>query len=449
MSDAVEIHVAFDDHDSPRGGCTTHLASLFIYILLKETSINPLFIDYPLLIRLNPGIPWKTRGNGAVVLRLSVPRGREEDLVELAVQTSIEYSLAFKSRTSSPGLAVLMGGKAERMHPLYLKALTDVVTPDIAIRYAEKHSILIPKEVRGRGVIGALAALGGLISGEDYTYELLAYRVPDMWGEPRRISGESVRRMALATEPLTFSNYDFIKKKPLIAPRGPDPVLLGIRGNYPWILRKSLEMLEIEEPIDAWIIYRSNQGTDAHCILRKLSELRPYQTACVRGVVSGKPRIIRGGHICFIIKDQGGEHQACIYEPAKPLTLIGEKLWLGDEIIVQGVVRPPSLHEPQTINVEKIEVLKLAPKIVYRNPTCPRCGHTMKSAGRDKGFKCPKCGYRIKNASKIAVRIPRRLKLGVFTAPPRAAGHLLKPPSRIGWEKKRPPPPPEKWFYYS
>ena len=28
------------------------------------------FVDYPLLIRLNPNIPWKTRGNAAVCLRL-------------------------------------------------------------------------------------------------------------------------------------------------------------------------------------------------------------------------------------------------------------------------------------------------------------------------------------------------------------------------------------------
>src|ERR687890_2462891 len=64
------LHIGFDDTDSLRGRCTTQLAFKITDYLLREKNAD--FLDYPLLIRLNPNIPWKTRGNGAVCLRLKV-----------------------------------------------------------------------------------------------------------------------------------------------------------------------------------------------------------------------------------------------------------------------------------------------------------------------------------------------------------------------------------------
>jgi len=61
------LHVAFDDTDSREGRCTTHLAFKVVEHLKKKQGAK--LVDYPLLIRLNPNIPWKTRGNGAVCLR--------------------------------------------------------------------------------------------------------------------------------------------------------------------------------------------------------------------------------------------------------------------------------------------------------------------------------------------------------------------------------------------
>src|SRR5581483_2560409 len=73
------LHVAFDDTDSRAGRCTTHLG-FKVAEHLKKMGVE--LVDYPLLIRLNPNIPWKTRGNGAVCLRLKVPdAGRVIDYV--------------------------------------------------------------------------------------------------------------------------------------------------------------------------------------------------------------------------------------------------------------------------------------------------------------------------------------------------------------------------------
>ena len=57
------MHIGLDDTDSTRKGCTTYVAALLVEKLQK---LDANFIDYPNLIRLNPNVPWKTRGNGAL-----------------------------------------------------------------------------------------------------------------------------------------------------------------------------------------------------------------------------------------------------------------------------------------------------------------------------------------------------------------------------------------------
>ncbi|MEK6851015.1 MAG: DNA-binding protein, partial [Candidatus Thermoplasmatota archaeon] len=64
------VHLGFDDTDSRRGLCTTWLATEFV----REFRDWDL-LGYPRLVRLNPNVPWKTRGNGAICLRLGRGRG--------------------------------------------------------------------------------------------------------------------------------------------------------------------------------------------------------------------------------------------------------------------------------------------------------------------------------------------------------------------------------------
>ena len=59
-------HLGMDDTDSLQKGCTTYIGALLVDRLLERGSR---FFDYPNLIRLNPNIPWKSRGNAAVCLR--------------------------------------------------------------------------------------------------------------------------------------------------------------------------------------------------------------------------------------------------------------------------------------------------------------------------------------------------------------------------------------------
>jgi len=55
--------IGIDDTDSRSGQCTTYIATKLAEKLSRYTVISELR-----LVRLNPTVPWKTRGNGAVAI---------------------------------------------------------------------------------------------------------------------------------------------------------------------------------------------------------------------------------------------------------------------------------------------------------------------------------------------------------------------------------------------
>ena len=71
MTDSHILNIGFDDTDSPKGMCTTFLAYKIVDLLKKQDTE---FLDFPKLIRFNPNIPWKTRGNGAVSMKIRTIR---------------------------------------------------------------------------------------------------------------------------------------------------------------------------------------------------------------------------------------------------------------------------------------------------------------------------------------------------------------------------------------
>lgn len=58
--------IGIDDTDSNEGMCTTYLGA----VLLEELQIYGIVETLPLLVRLNPTIPYKTRGNASIALKL-------------------------------------------------------------------------------------------------------------------------------------------------------------------------------------------------------------------------------------------------------------------------------------------------------------------------------------------------------------------------------------------
>ena len=442
------LHVGIDDHDSPEGGCTTHFAAIAVKILFE---LGAVFEDYPLLVRLNPSIPWKTRGNAAVAFRVLLPEGRVEDAVEALLQASSEYRGATRHPTSSPGMVFAVDTDPGAFRAIYRKALSDLITPELAARYVERLGAYVPNEYRGaRGVVGAAAALGALLDGEDYTFELLAYRSPEHWGTPRLVDPASVERMDRETRPYTFNNYDPQERRVLITPHGLDPILLGIRGESPDVLRRALELVEVGEPIDAWLIFRSNQATDAHYVPRSIAGLRPYQAGIIDAVVVEAPWVLPKGHVILRVSDGSGSIDAAFYEPTRVLLRVARGLVKGDKLRLYGVVKPASTTRGLTFNVEKLEVVEIVETFKLVNPVCPRCGYRMTSAGRGKGFKCRRCSYRDPGAAKEKVPVPRSVEPGIYVPAPSAMGHLVKPLQRYGMEKSavRRPLSAEEWSWY-
>jgi tRNA(Ile2)-agmatinylcytidine synthase len=109
---------------------------------------------------------------------------------------------------------------------------------------------------------------------------------------------------------------------------------------------------------------------------------------------------------------------------------------VGDRVEVYGAVRRPSAGRRLTLNLEKINVLAVAPKFVLENPVCPECGKRLESMGKGQGFRCKKCGRRFAEARKVRVAVERELKLGLYVTSTRSQRHLTKPLRRYGLEKR-------------
>jgi tRNA(Ile2)-agmatinylcytidine synthase len=432
----VSIHVGIDDTDSPRMGCTTYVVALLVEQLQK---LGAVFVDYPNLVRLNPNVPWKTRGNGALCLRFRCDENLREQVKSLVVDTVEKNSDMVHARTE-PGVVFFEG----RLIPKELTEFAEhtiqgIVKMNDALKLIRVFKAEAVAFKSGRGIIGALAAVGATLE-EDNTYELIAYRTPENRGTPRRLDVASVRSMNEKTAPYTFNNIDPETGRVLITPHGPDPILYGIRGETPSAVKQACRIVKSLEPVERWMIFRTNHGTDAH--LRKvkgISEVLPYHSVIMEGWVNGAPKIVPRRHVVFSIEDASGRIDCAAYEPTGELRKAAVQLIGGDIVEVYGGVRPASHKYGLTVNLEKIRVVNLTPMTVLSNPSCPKCGKRMSSMGKNQGFRCDKCGFRDKTLTKIATESARSVEKKLHVTSPRSQRHLTKPLCRYGREKKGKP----------
>jgi len=425
------LHIGIDDTDSPGGGCTTYIAARLVEELLK---LGAGFKDYPNLLRLNPNVPWKTRGNGAVCLRMEI-RPELGGPIKEAVVRAVEAHSDFGCANTNPGIVFHVGDVPEAYISFSDRVVQGVVDLDEALGLVDRFGTSAVGYKNMRGVIGALAAVGGLQRG-DHTFELLTYRKPENCGKPRAIDVTSVKAMSKELMGSTFNNVDPETGRVLIAPHGPDPVLYGIRGEEAESVHRAGMIVEPGEPVERWVIFRSNQGTDAHLRRRsELSELEPFNPAIVVGEVVERPRTIQGGHVIFSLSDETGRVDCAAYEPTGSFREVVRALIPGDGVRAYGGVRDAIVGDWLTLNLEKIDVQRLAPDVRFVNPACPACDGGMESMGREKGFRCRRCGYKDGRLRKKTVEEERRLEPGLHIPPPRAQRHLTKPLVRYGREK--------------
>ena len=423
------LHIAFDDTDSRTGRCTTHLAFKVVEHL---KNMDAELVDNPLLIRLNPNIPWKTRGNGAVCLRARV---RDAGSVMEYVRQAVESGSAIGCG-ANPGIAFLSG---ENIPPALQRfsaaAMCDVMSRQMAEKIADDNGISYHTHGNGQGLVGSLGAMGSLMLGTDYTYELIAYRKQDNCGKPRIVDKQKVIKFSEETYPNTFNNYDSKHGRILIAPHGPDPVYFGIRGETFDVVSSAITSLQPEEELDGWMVFRSNQGTNMHLQDElKIARVKAYTAGHVRCRVASTPLAIEGGHVIFTVEQGSAQMPAAIYEPTG-LANVAAKLEPGDFIEIGCGVRKGTTKHPKILNVEYLHVLNVAETFETQNPLCKVCGRRMKSEGKDKGYQCDRCKFKDATASKILIPKMRDLRPGLYIPTPKAHRHLTKPLQRYGLEK--------------
>lgn len=408
--------IGIDDTDSKQGMCTTYLAAVLIEKLGPHADIEEL----PLLIRLNPTIPYKTRGNGAIAIRLKTAR---PELIEEITINTVQQMAELQDPNTNPGIVIapLENGMQKELGTFTKKAIQQIVALEEAQQLIDEHGLQHKAFKNGRGLIGALAAVGATDL-DDYTYELITYRHPGRWGTPRDINEEAVWLADRETYPQTWDTVDHEHRKMVFAPHSPCPVLYGIRGDDPHAILNAHEIIQ-SEPTEYNALFKTNQGTDMHLIPATIEEARSGQSYIIRGVVSRKARTIAGGHVIFAVNNHAASIDCAAYEPTKNFRKLIRKLQVGDEVEVYGSV------SDHTLNLEKIRIWGLSPTIIETNPQCPVCGKNMKSAGQKQGYRCRTCKTKAKNPREIQMK--RDIKPGLYETPPVARRHISKPLIRM------------------
>ncbi|MBN1160224.1 MAG: DUF1743 domain-containing protein [Candidatus Diapherotrites archaeon] len=433
----MQLHIGLDDTDSrDKGMCTTYLGALILEKLIGIEEVE--LLDYPLLVRLNPNIPHKTRGNGSVVLRLEIPQKLVEPIKNFVLEMVEKYSVV-EDENTNPGVVFLTKRPPKILKDYYKKCLSFVSTIDEAEELAEYIGAEYYKFKNGRGIIGSLAGIGCMLDG-DYTYELISYRTEENFGKNlRNIDRESVLEMNRRMQDFTFNNT--YKKKINICPRGPDPVFCGIRGEDATKVSSAFRMIKPLEPVLFYTIFRTNQGTDVHYTDFQIGESEPYISVSFTGAVETAPKYYgeTAGkrHVHFVLKDETGKIMSVAYEPTREFRKEVSELKIGDEITAFGAVRPAEEKYPLSFSLEKFRVNKLSETIVERAMPCAKCSAKLESVGQNKGFRCKKCGAKYENNGKMKVSIGRTLENGkIYVVPNCALRHLTKPLVRYGRENK-------------
>jgi tRNA(Ile2)-agmatinylcytidine synthase len=417
----MKVWVGIDDTDSNKGMCTTYLAVLIMERIEGEVGR---VIGFPRLVRLNPTIPYKTRGNGAVSLLVETENRGE--LIEVVNDVILEHAMLEDDNTN-PGAVFVEEELAVKLRGFAEKAIKDVVMLDEALFIIGKHFIPHLKYKKGRGLIGALAAVGAELN--DFTLELIAYRCPERFGTEREYDKESFFDMDFELYPETFDNVDWCNDAVVCVPNTPCPVLYGLRGENVETLHKAMSMVKTE-PVDKRMIFITNHATDMHLIdvNENIERIENYHSYRIKGRVVEEPYDIEGGHVFFKIETKFGEIKCAAFEPTKQFRNIVRLLRPGDIVEVYGSMKK------DTINLEKLRVVEVAEIYVEKNPICPICGKRMESAGRSQGFRCRKCKTTAKE--KVREKMARNIEPGFYEVPPSARRHLSKPLIRMGVGKR-------------
>jgi len=178
MNKESVLNIGFDDTDSPTGMCTTFLAYKIVDLLQKQKTE---FLDFPKLIRFNPNIPWKTRGNGAVSLKIKT---RNPSKIKNQIKNLVSKYSDTKNG-ANPGLVFFENDSIPSEFTKFSNlALWQLINRNSAKKFIQKNNLDFFYEGNGQGLVGAISAIG--YDFHDHTLELLSYRKKRKFGKKRK-----------------------------------------------------------------------------------------------------------------------------------------------------------------------------------------------------------------------------------------------------------------------
>jgi tRNA(Ile2)-agmatinylcytidine synthase len=478
--------IGLDDTDSREEGmCTTFVAHRVAERLRERGRVERL-----LLVRLNPAVEHKTRGNAALAVHTDVPADEA-----FAVAREVVGSAAVESDpNTNPGVVVAAGAPDATVgpHDAVVRFARSAVRDHLAVADAEAlldHAGFHAEGWgNGRGRVGALAAVGawaaGLDGGSatadttspdgatgpaapdattdrvfgDWTHEHVAYRERERWGTPRDVDADSVFAAADDAYPTVWDTVDRGEDETVCVPHTPGPVLYGIRGDDPGAVRDVAAAIE-SEPAAASETFLTNQGTDAHLQSGDVADALDGRAYRLDGVVASAPETRRGGHVFF---DLAGVPALDTEDPSTadataPGATDSAEPADGNAAVPDDA---PTLRcaafEPTKRFRDRVRALRVGDrltvcgevgdgtvkleKVAVRSlvttervaPDCPACGRRMESAGRGQGYRCRDCSTA--TDGRVERSLDRSLDPGWYEVPPCARRHVAKPLVRGGFD---------------
>lgn len=404
--------------------------------IAREDGVD--LIGSPRLVRLNPNIPFKTRGNAALSARFGRGRGRRRRIGVIDGRPIWSFATgdALPARQKAGFLddawaTVLRSSRLEDKGTDPALVSADQRLP-AALYWSAVHRKVSLVEVRrilsdagascrthdsARGIVGAASAISW--PGGHPTWELIAYRSPHRYGSRRAVDAQSVRA-ARERYPELFLCYDSVTRRLMVSPHTACPILYGLRSTDPSILPGASAMIG-SEPVDRWIVFQTNQGTGDHLRSSSFEELAPYSAGSIVGSVEGPALTLPGGHVRFQFRDGSGTRGTClVFEPTKVLARVAAQLRDGDRLRVWG-----GRGRDANFRVEGLVVGHVNERSIPRRPPrCTVCGTSAHSLGFGRGYRCRRCRRRWPPEAATALRAPRGISRGEFHPTPSARRHL-------------------------
>lgn len=369
--------LGLDDTDSLTEGCTT-----YSFHLLLESLPRSVTVLSPRLVRLWPFAQHRTRGNAAVAVELLVED--EAELLHHLENFWLNHLLPIKGKISpsehddrvqypaDPGMVWFSSKQpTEEFYTLAVQSEVDLIQVPIADR-----------SWGGQGRIGATAAIAW--RQKRCTWEAIAWREENRHGQLKREVCEQALTF-VDSMPSTFLSRDPRKGTGLVAPRGPCPVLFGVRArdsNSALEAGNKLLAAELTEPAVGLRVFVTNQATDDH--------LSHSQKATVTQV-----EILNRGN-CVITTENG---KWLAFAESGSVKKLAQWLQPGD--VVEGYGLSPEFG---VLHLEKLRVVSAYPN--QQRPMCSECSVRMKSMGKGQGCRCPKCKHRTDDTWDSIARIP-------------------------------------------